>query len=288
MLHQILGDEADAFLRADDGLQCRPLGLELFLVLQFLAFGRLLEIRVNLRPFLRLQLQFGQAAFVVNRHRRLVLNRALDVVNADVIAEHRPRVGIGLFNGRAGEADERGVRQRIAHVPGKAVNEIVLAAVRLVRDDHDVPPFGKQRVLAALFLREKLLNRREHHAAAGHLQQFLQMLAALRLHRFLSQQFVAAGERAEKLVVQIVAVREHNERRILHRRFQHQPPGVERHRERLARTLRVPDHANAPVTRSRRQVVSWRNSRRLLFNSIADAERARIVSSTAIFTAWNW
>ena len=49
MLHEILGDEAEAFLRADDRLQRRPLRLELFLVVKFFAFGGLLEVRVNLR-----------------------------------------------------------------------------------------------------------------------------------------------------------------------------------------------------------------------------------------------
>ena len=76
---------------------------------------------------------------------RLVLDGALDVVDADVVAEDRPRVGVGLLDGRAGEADERGVGQRVAHVPGEAVDEVVLAAVGFVGDDDDVPPVGQQR-----------------------------------------------------------------------------------------------------------------------------------------------
>ena len=148
MLHQILGDEADALLGADDGFQRGPLGLELLLVVDFLAFGGFLEIRVDLRLFRRLQLQLGEAAFVVDGHGRLVLDGALDVVDADVIAEDRPRVGVGLLDRRAGEADEGGVRQRVAHVPGEAVDEIVLAAVRFVGDDDDVAPVGEQRIFA--------------------------------------------------------------------------------------------------------------------------------------------
>ena len=46
---------------------------------------------------------------------------------------------------------------------------------------------------------------------------------------------MAAGECAEKLVVEIVAVGEHDDRRILHLRMRHQPPGVKRHRQRFAR-----------------------------------------------------
>ena len=41
---------------------------------------------------------------------------ALDVVDADVIAEDRPRVRVRLLDGRAGEADEPRVPQRIVRV----------------------------------------------------------------------------------------------------------------------------------------------------------------------------
>jgi len=46
MLHEILVDEADAFLRADDRLQRLPFRLELFLVIKFFAFGCLLKVRI--------------------------------------------------------------------------------------------------------------------------------------------------------------------------------------------------------------------------------------------------
>jgi hypothetical protein len=54
-------------------------------------------------------------------------------------------------------------------VLGEAVNEIVLAAVRFVGDDHDVAPVGQQRMLAAFFIGKEFLNRGEHHTAAGDL-----------------------------------------------------------------------------------------------------------------------
>jgi len=47
------------------------------------------------------------------------------------IAEHGLRVLVAAFNRRAGKADERRLGQRIAHVLGEAINEIVMAAVRL-------------------------------------------------------------------------------------------------------------------------------------------------------------
>ena len=71
--------------------------------------------------------------------------------------------------GRAGEPDERRVRQGLAHVPGEAVDEVVLAAVGFVGDDHDVPPVRQERVLVLAFGREELLDRREDHAAGGRL-----------------------------------------------------------------------------------------------------------------------
>ena len=97
-----------------------------------------------------IQLQLRQAALVVDRHGGVILHGPLDVVDADVVAEDRARVLVGQLDGRAGEADERGIGQRVAHVAGEAVDEIVLAAVRLVGDDHDVAALGEHRVPVAL------------------------------------------------------------------------------------------------------------------------------------------
>ena len=84
---------------------------------------------------------------------------------------------------------------------------------------------------------------------AATLQQLAQVRAALGLHRRLAQQVLAAREGAEELVVEVVAVGEHDEGRVLHRRLADDAPGVEGHRQALARALRVPDHADAPVAR---------------------------------------
>ena len=51
----------------------------------------------------------GQSALVVDRHGCAVLDGSFDVVDADVIAEHRTRVGVLKLDRRAGEADERGI-----------------------------------------------------------------------------------------------------------------------------------------------------------------------------------
>ena len=110
------------------------------------------------------------------------------------------------------------------------------------------------------------------------------------LHGLLPQQLMAAGERAEELVVQVVPVGDDDQRRILHRRMQHDPPGVERHRQALARTLRVPDHADAPVA-GLGVGLTLRQSRFRLIpptGHVAVVNRRAGSPRPATFTAWNW
>src|SRR5947208_3813729 len=92
---------------------------------------------------------------------------------------------------------------------------------------------------------QDFVDRSDYDSAARYLEQLAQMFPAVRLLRFLSQQLVAARERAEELIVQIVAVGEDDERRVLHRGMHDEPTSVERHCQRLARTLRMPDQADA-------------------------------------------
>ena len=65
-----------------------------------------LELRVDLRALGFLEFQLRQPALVVDRHGGAVYHGALDVIDADVIAEYGARVGIGLLDGRTREADE--------------------------------------------------------------------------------------------------------------------------------------------------------------------------------------
>ncbi len=110
------------------------------------------------------------------RHRGAVLHRLLDVVDADVVAEDGAGVAVGQLDGRAGEGDEGGVGQGVAHVAGEAVDEVVLAAVRLVGDHHDVAPVGEHRVAVALVgIGEELLHGGEDHAAGARLQKLAQV-----------------------------------------------------------------------------------------------------------------
>ncbi len=234
VIDKIAGDKPQALLGADQRLELRPFALQLFLPRDLFVFGDLLEFGIDLRLLRGLERQLGEPALVVDRHGGAVGHGALDVIDTDVVTEHGNGTGVLLLDGRAGEADEGGVGQRVAHVRGEAVNEIVLAAVGLVRQHHDVAPFGQERVLVALLFGEEFVDCGEHHAAGGNRELPAQVGAIRRLHRRLAQKVLAARERAEELIVQIVAVGEHDDGGVLHRGLQNGAAGIERHGQALA------------------------------------------------------
>jgi hypothetical protein len=84
-------------------------------------------------------------------------------------------------------------------VAGEAVDEVVLAAVGLVGDDDDVAPVREHGVAVAQLGGHELLDGREDDATAGDAE----------------------------LLAQIVSVGDDDDRRILHRRVEDQPPGLE-------------------------------------------------------------
>ena len=283
MVHDVAGHERHPLRGPDDGFELRPLGLQPFAAVDLLALGGLLEAGVDVRPLVLVQGQPGEAALVVDGHRRPVLDRASDVVDADVVAEHGAGAGVFELDRGAGEADERGVGQGVAHVARVAVDEVVLAAMGLVGDHHDVAPGGERRPLArtpgdsaarnrgrsgrrrrrarnrlvpfgqrgpiVLLLGEELLDGGEHHAAGFHREPGAQIRPARGLHGRLAQQVGAAREGGEELVVEVVAVGQHDDGGVLHRRLADDAPGIEGHGQALARALGVPDDADAPVAR---------------------------------------
>ena len=134
-------------------------------------------------------------------------------------------------------------------MPRKSVDKIVLAAVRLIGDDHNIAPCRKHRMGIALLLRKKLLDRRKHHAPGRHRELLTQISASTRLRWRLTQQIPTTRKRTKKLIIQIVAIRQNHNRRILHHRIPNNSPGVKSHRQTLTRPLRMPHHANPPITR---------------------------------------
>ena len=98
MVDDVLGDESQAFFRADDGFELRPFGLEFLLAFDLFAFGYFLEVGVDAGFLAFVERQFGETAFVMDRHGRLILDRALDVVDADVVSEHGAGAGVLQFD----------------------------------------------------------------------------------------------------------------------------------------------------------------------------------------------
>jgi hypothetical protein len=71
-------------------------------LLQLISFDDRFEFLVGVT-------QAWRRGSVIDRHRRLVGHGALDVVDADVIAEDHARIAVRLLDRCAGEADERHV-----------------------------------------------------------------------------------------------------------------------------------------------------------------------------------
>jgi hypothetical protein len=68
------------------------------------------------------------------------------------------------------------------------------------------------------------------------------------LLRRLAQQISAHAEGREQLIVQVVAIRQHNQRRVRHGRVFDDLARVEGHQQALSRTLRMPDHPDFAVS----------------------------------------
>lgn len=134
--------------------------------------------------------------------------------------------------------------QPAPHVARRLVDpgvEAVLGAVRLVDHDDDVRSRGELRELIPL-LRSELLDGREHHTPDLPVELDLQVLDAFDLDRILAQQIAAAPEGSEQLVVQIVAIGQDHQGRVLQLGQMHDAAGQKCHQERFAGALRVPDH----------------------------------------------
>ncbi len=94
---------------------------------------------------------------------------------------------------------------------------------------------------------KELLDGRENDASGGSVQQFSQIRPVFRLNRSLPEQLPAAGERSKQLAVEVVPVRQDDDRRIFERGVQDDAAGVKGHRQALAGPLRVPDDAASLV-----------------------------------------
>ena len=122
--------------------------------------------------------------------------------------------------------------------------QAVLAAVGFVGDHDDVAAIAQPRVFVLVVQQRELLHGGKDDAAgfAGgqHLAEFF---AAVGLFGRLLQQVLGHAELLVQLAVQFVAVGDHDQRRVLHRRLLQQLARVAAHGNALAAALRVPEHA---------------------------------------------
>ena len=154
-----------------------------------------------------------------------------------------------LSIGVPGEAEEAGVRQGLPHVGGEA---LVLGAVGLVHHDEDVGGLGQRRMdlpppWAAAGAGQLLeLLDRGHHRSAGRVfqdpPQAAHAVGPLRVRE------PARGEHPGDLPVELGAVSDDDDRRLLLRLVAAELERQPEHGQALARPLRVPDDA-APRAR---------------------------------------
>ncbi len=171
MLDQVSGHFPDARLGPHQFFQRSPFALgtltngDIFFILDdfFDFLVELFDVRL-------VDIQLGQTTFVVDGHRRTIVHRILNVVDTDVVTEHRAGVLVFTGNGRTGKTDERGIGQGIAHVLGIAELvftglliqhrlQPVLAAVGLVGDHHDIVPLAQHGMTAFIGKQGELLHR---------------------------------------------------------------------------------------------------------------------------------
>ena len=74
----------------------------------------------------------------------------------------------------------------------------------------------------------------EHHAARFHREPGAQVGPTLCLHGGLTQKVGAAREGGEELIVEVVAVGQHDDGGVFHRQIADDAPGVESHGQALA------------------------------------------------------
>ena len=190
---------------------------------------------------LRRDVQLLAPRVVVERHRRAVVHRTLEIVSGHVVPEHLFRQFVTLEERRSRESDVTRVRQGVAHVERQ---EPVLRPVRLV-GNHDHVVACRVR-LAGTHLLVELLDEREDMALVL-TKKRLQMRPARGSALVLVViDNAAPGERLVDLRVEFVAVGQNQEREVAADLAVNLSREID-HRITLARSLRVPEHAQLAV-----------------------------------------
>ncbi len=156
----IAGDIVDTLLGAHQGFHLRPFGLGFLCFAEFVLAQLVVQLGNQLFSFIAKR-HPGQTAFVVYALGRAILDRLGDVVDVNVVTEYGGCINVGLLDRSAGKAEICCVRQGIAQVFGKAVDNLfaghialvvlrvhgfggepILGTVRFVRDHDDVAAIG--------------------------------------------------------------------------------------------------------------------------------------------------
>ncbi len=121
MFHKIGSNLSQSLLRTDQPLNRRPLRLLLFLFRQPVIFEQGLDLGVDLRLLILVQIDPGKTALVVNRNGRPIFHRTADIVDVDIFAKDGRCIHIRRFDRRSCKAHEGGVRQRLTNIMGIAI-----------------------------------------------------------------------------------------------------------------------------------------------------------------------
>ena len=254
----VFGDEVDAGLEAGEVAFGDAAALELFDALGRLVGKPLVEEHVDLFV---VQVPLGHAALVVDGHRGAVGYGVVDAVLVEVGfsfgAEVLEGVLVALFDGRAGEAEARGVRE---HGADGGAEVFLLRPVRLVHHQDPVlgafhgqlfqggEALGVDGRLQPRVVGLELEDGRQHHLAgrAGRDERAEPLDAIGRL-----DVLDADGRKGLRdLGVEVDAVGDDEQVRVLEARALEAAVGFqlergEDHREALARALGVPDEPGA-------------------------------------------
>ena len=149
VLHDVVAEAADGGVAAQQPLDAAVVVLRFIGLLRRCALrGQFVEGLVQQAQLVLVEVQVDDAALVVHGPCSTVGHSLRHVVHVDVVAEHLLRVAVAVGDGRAREAHEHGVGQRLAHQSREALPHplallvpmllAVLRAVRLVGDYDDV------------------------------------------------------------------------------------------------------------------------------------------------------
>ena len=239
---EVLGDGVEALGCGDDVVVAFQFAFEALFHVHVTGLELFELLRDPLVEVVRGDAELLASRVIVERHCGAVLHGALEPVPGDVVAEHPPGELVLLHQRSAGKRDVEGIGQGDALIERQPA---VLGAVRLVHDDDDVVPLGVGLVGHDILV--ELLNQGEDVGLVL-TEQPLEVPAVRGPYLLLLADDIAAGVGAVDLIVQIVAVAQHQEGEVAAQPTVHLA-AEEHHGIGLAGPLRVPEDAE-PAARA--------------------------------------